>query len=216
MDSGREVTRLGVPVAGRCAEDAFVVGGIGAEAELALDAAAEVGRPHERAVGVTDSRAEREGVGCTAVGRPGQRNGQVWHERVPLRAACLPERDQSVIDGGQCRHCHVVVRLRRVTARQGAAHFSQCAAAVAGRRERARRHPDAGSGRHDPHGGASHRDDPVHEVRPRVDAVERGVELIGDPDAIPGRHDRTRPVTHADSGSHLAGRRVEPVHREVE
>ena len=82
---------LGVPVAGRCAEDAFVVDGIGAEAELALDAAAEIGRPHGRAVGVTDSRAEREGVGRPAVGRPGQRNGQVRHERVPLRAACFAQ-----------------------------------------------------------------------------------------------------------------------------
>ena len=42
-------------VARLCAEDALVVGGTGAEAELALDAAAEVRRPHGRAVGVPDA-----------------------------------------------------------------------------------------------------------------------------------------------------------------
>ena len=104
-DPRRQVAPPRVPVARWRAEDALVIDGDIAEAELALDAAAEVGRPHERAVGVPDSPAKRERVRRAAVGRPRQRNGQVRHERVPLRAACFAERDQSVVDGGERSRC---------------------------------------------------------------------------------------------------------------
>ena len=198
------------------AEDALVVGGTGAEAELALDAAAEVRRPHGRAVGVPDARAQRERVRRAAVGRARQRNGQVRDERAPQRAVCFAERDQSVVDGGERRRSRGVVRLYRVTPRQVLAYFGQGAAAVAGGRERPRRHPDAGPGRRDPPRRASHRDDPADPVGVRVDPVQRRTELTAHPHAVRGHGDRPGPVTHADGGGHLAGHRVEPGHGEVQ
>jgi hypothetical protein len=86
-DPRRQVAPPRVPVARWCAEDALVIGRNIAEAELALDAAAEVGRPHERAVGVPDSPAKRERVRRAAVGRARQRNGQIRYKRFPLRAS---------------------------------------------------------------------------------------------------------------------------------
>ena len=68
-DPGVQVAMQRMQVARLPAEDAFVVAGIGAETQLALDAAAEVGRPHERAVRVTDSPAERERVRPAAISR---------------------------------------------------------------------------------------------------------------------------------------------------
>src|SRR5262245_61356002 len=55
-DPCRQVAPLRVLVARWCAEDGLVVDGNVAEAELALETAAEVRCPHERAVGVPDSR----------------------------------------------------------------------------------------------------------------------------------------------------------------
>jgi hypothetical protein len=48
-DPGGQVAPLGVLVARLPAEDVVVVGGIASQAEPALDAAAEVGRAHQRA-----------------------------------------------------------------------------------------------------------------------------------------------------------------------
>ena len=197
------------------ADDALEVGGSVAEAELALDAAAEVGRPHGCAGGVPDSPAQRERVRPAAVGRARQHNGQVRHERVPPRASYLAERDQPVVDAGEGRGSDIVI-MHRVKRRQVGTHLGQRAAEVAGRRERPRRHPDAGPGRHDPPRRASQRDDPADPVGMRVDAVQRRIELIAHPHAVAGRGDRTRPVPDADGESHPAGRRVEPIHGEVE
>ena len=88
-DPGGQVAPPRVPVARWRAEDALVVGGNVAEAELALDAAAEVGRPHGRAVGVPDSPAQRERVRPAAVDRARQRHGQVRDERVPRAPPAL-------------------------------------------------------------------------------------------------------------------------------
>ena len=214
-DPGGQVAPPRFPVARWRAEDALEVGGNVAEAELALDAAAEVGRPHGCAGGVPDSPAQRERVRPAAVYRARQRHRQVRHERVPPRASCLAERDQPVVDGGERRGRDIVV-MHRVRLRQVGTHLGQRATEVAGRRERPRRHPDAGPGRHDPPRRASQRDDPADPVGVRVDAVQRRAELIAHPHTVAGRDDRTGPVTHGDGESHPAGRRVEPVHGEVE
>ena len=87
-DPGGQVAALRALLAGWCAQDAVVVvrdTGRGADDELALDAAPEVGRPHQIAVGVADSPAECKRVRRAAVGRARQPSGQVGDEREPGR-----------------------------------------------------------------------------------------------------------------------------------
>ena len=208
-DPGGQIAPLRVPLAGWRAEDGLVVAGRLAEAELALEAAAEIGGPYWRAVGVPDSPAQRERVRPAAVGRAWQRNGQVRHQRVALRAGGFAERDQPVVDGGHSRAGQIEI-MHRVKLRQVGTHLGQRAAAVAGCRERLRRHPYPGPGRHHPPRRASHRDHPADPVGVWVDAVQGRIELIAHPHAVAGRDDRTGPVTHADDGGHSAGRLVEP------
>ena len=135
----------------------------------------------ERAVGVTDSRAERERVGRAAVGRARQRHGQVGHQRETGRATGSAQGDQAVVDGGECRSPYRVVCLHRVTLRQPITHDGQGAAAVAGRRECPRRDPHAGGGGGQALWRAADEDGPGDLAGPRVDAVECRVELIADP-----------------------------------
>ena len=184
--------------------------GRGAEAELALDAAAEVGRPHERAVGVADSPAQRERVRRAAVGRARQRNGQVRDERDPQ-----PRRP--ICGTRPARH-------RRWPARAVPMGSYACAgSAQAGNVLTSVRVPPrwlaAANGR-----AATHTPDPAAAM-PRGELPTRWTWLtwpvcgsmrssvasnsIADPYAVLGRDDGARPVADADGGGHPAGRRVE-------
>src|SRR4051812_45174000 len=97
-DPRRQITPPRVPGAGWGADDALEVVGVFTEADLALEAGAEVGRLHERTVGVADALAERERVRGAAVGGPGQSHGQVRYQGLSLRAARSAESEQTVVD----------------------------------------------------------------------------------------------------------------------
>src|SRR5262245_32146617 len=158
-------------------QDALVIVGSGAEAELALDAAPEVGRPHQIAIGVTDSPAECERVRRAAGRRARQRDGQVGDEREPRRTTGPAESGKPVIDGAKGRPAECVIPSRRVDFRQkSGVHDGQGATAVAGRREGARRDPYAGPGHGNALWRASDRDGTDDRPGPGVDAVEGGGE----------------------------------------